>query len=104
MSEIQAIYDAVRSRISNCDSGEVISRAVRESFDVSHQVSIVAQEFINTAMEQSRPSVLFRPRIFLDGNEWCALYGENLQDGIAGFGKSPALAMSDFDKNWTASL
>lgn len=50
--------------------------------------------------ERMRPCVLFRPRIYLDGNMWCALYGDNLQEGVAGFGRSPAEAMTDFDKNW----
>lgn len=36
--------------------------------------------------------------------EGCALYGDNLQDGVAGFGDSPALAMSDFDKSWISKL
>ena len=45
-----------------------------------------------------------KPTLKIDGNEWCALYGENIQDGVAGFGKSPALAMIDFDKNWTEKL
>lgn len=30
-----------------------------------------------------------------DGNQWCALYGEDLQAGIAGFGNTPFLAMVD---------
>ena len=46
------------------------------------------------------PSVLYRPILRIDGNQWCALYGENIQDGVAGFGNSPYLAMSDFDKKW----
>ena len=33
-----------------------------------------------------------------------ALYGENLQDGVAGFGDSPALAMADFDLQWEKKL
>lgn len=32
---------------------------------------------------------------FKDGNQWCALYGEDLQAGIAGFGNTPFLAMAD---------
>lgn len=32
---------------------------------------------------------------FKDGNQWCALYGEDLQVGIAGFGNTPFLAMAD---------
>lgn len=31
-----------------------------------------------------------------DGNQFCYLYGENLQEGIAGFGDTPYLAMRDF--------
>ncbi|MET3790694.1 hypothetical protein [Aquamicrobium terrae] len=46
------------------------------------------------------PHVLMRPRSFPDGNMWCALYGENLQEGVAGFGKTPERAVADFDKNW----
>jgi hypothetical protein len=28
---------------------------------------------------------------------WCALHGEDLQVGIAGFGPTPALALNAFD-------
>ena len=45
-----------------------------------------------------------RPKISIDGNQWCVLYGDNLQDGVAGFGNSPAEAMNDFDKNWRQVL
>jgi hypothetical protein len=31
----------------------------------------------------------------LDGNKWCALTGENLQVGIAGFGDDPIAALTD---------
>lgn len=53
---------------------------------------------ISTAATWSaRPSVLYRPKLSIDGNQWCALYGDNLQDGIAGFGNTPADAMRHFD-------
>lgn len=58
----------------------------------------------DAASQYTLPSVMFRPRLSIDGNEWCALYGDNLQDGVAGFGDSPADAMWDFDKNWSAKL
>jgi len=54
--------------------------------------------------ETTRPSVMFRPKIYIDGDMWCALYGENLQDGVAGFGTSPDNAMRDFDRNWFRAL
>jgi hypothetical protein len=97
----QAIYDAVRSRIHNCDVGDVIERGIREAFgNVSHQVVCVAHEYESAAQEQQRPCVVFQPKLSMDGNQWCALYGDNLQEGVAGFGDAPAKAMSDFDKQW----
>ena len=54
--------------------------------------------------ELARPSTRYRPRLFIDGNQWCALYGDNLQDGVAGFGYSPEAAYSAFDKAWTTEL
>lgn len=60
---------------------------------------------VETIDEQTvRPSVAFKPRLSIDGDKWCALYGDNLQDGVAGFGDSPAEAMLDFDRNWNAKL
>jgi hypothetical protein len=38
--------------------------------------------------------------LFRDGDQWCALYGEDLQDGCSGFGDSPAQAMEAFDREW----
>lgn len=35
---------------------------------------------------------------FRDGNQWCVLLGEDLQSGIAGFGDTPAKAMTDFER------
>jgi hypothetical protein len=57
---------------------------------------------MNTAIMQQLPSVLYRPRLMADGDKWCALYGENLMDGVAGFGNTPAEAMSAFDAAWTS--
>jgi hypothetical protein len=56
------------------------------------------------ACDQSAPSLALKPRLFIDGNQWCALYGDNLQDGVAGFGSSPDKAMRDFDLEWHKSL
>jgi hypothetical protein len=56
---------------------------------------------MNRACEMaSAPSTHLRPRLFPDGNRWCALYGESLQEGMAGFGKTPEGAMADFDYNF----
>lgn len=96
----QAIYDAVRSRIHNADIGAAVESAVRDAgFNLYAQQ--VAEAWRVAAYACERPSVLFRPRVFIDGALWCALYGENVQDGVAGFGPSPDEAMADFDRNWT---
>lgn len=50
------------------------------------------------------PSMMLKPKIFIDGNKWCALFGENLQSGVAGFGASPEEAYKDFDKAWVKTL
>lgn len=34
---------------------------------------------------------------FKDGNSWCVRYGDDLQVGIASFGKTPEEAMINFD-------
>jgi|SRR3990172_1780501 len=53
-------------------------------------------------VEKRRPSFELKIVPKLDGNKWCALYGENLQEGIAGFGDSPDESMLNFDKEWFA--
>lgn len=54
--------------------------------------------------EATRPSYLYKPKLSIDGNQWCALYGENLQDGVAGFGDTPEKAYEDFDREWKKPL
>ena len=97
MSEnYMAIYDAVRSKMSHIDGNEIKERIIlNNSFD--HMIGPAIESI---CYEHIRPSVLFRPALSIDGNQWCALYGNNLQDGIAGFGDTAVKAMSDFDDNF----
>ena len=50
---------------------------------------------LNAKEERDRDSadvsfvLSFGCRIFLDGDQWCCLFGENLQVGHGTFGKSP---------------
>ena len=99
MSDYQAIYDAVRSRIHNGDIGQAIENAIRFA-GIDHAAQMAGAAIQAAASQYDRPSVLFRPKIYMDGNQWCALYCENLQDGVAGFGESPSAAMHDFDNQW----
>lgn len=50
------------------------------------------------------PHYLYKPTIMQDGDQWCALLGENSMVGVAGFGKSPAEACAAFDKAWYEKL
>ncbi len=52
------------------------------------------------AYEWSRPSAIWKPKLTLDGDKYCALYGDDLQAGVAGFGDTADAAMKDFDHNW----
>jgi len=103
MDSYQAVYDAVRSRIGSVD-GYAITEGIVSKFDFSHHAEIIRQEFVNVAFEQQRPAILLKPSISIDGNQWCVLYGEDLQSGVAGFGDSPYDAMLDFDKNFCKKL
>lgn len=60
-----------------------------------------ANEASMTEFERRRPSVLYKPSIFADGDQWCALLGDDLASGVAGFGDTPDSAMRAFDAAWT---
>ena len=100
MDSYQAVYDAVRSKMGYLDAGVLMDKIAR-CFDFSHQISAMYESI---EYESTRPCVMMRPKLSVDGNQWCALYGDNLQDGVAGFGDSPAKAMADFDRNWWKSI
>lgn len=93
----QAVYDAVRSRVSNIDSS-AIERVASEAFDISYVKQRLMEAASTIEMEMIRPSVLFRPMLAADGTSWMALLGDDLQSGVAGFGDTPAAAMAAFDQ------
>ena len=57
-----------------------------------------------TAVEKSMPHYLYHARLYRDGDRWCALIGENIQDGVVGFGNTPAKAMAAFDDAWNEEI
>jgi len=71
---------------------------------ICHEARMSSAAIQAAAAAHERPSAIYRPALSIDGNKWCALYGANLQDGVAGFGDSPAAAMHDFDVAWHKSL
>lgn len=103
MSEYQAVFDAVRSKMTNCDIGQAVEMALRDC-NLSHYAEMIMHRAQEACSEYDRPSSIHKPKLSIDGNMWCALYGDNLQDGVAGFGASPREAMWDFDRNWDKAL
>ena len=68
----------------------------------SHLEHLQHQEIMNVLVTESE-FVLFRQmgaKLIKDGNQWCCLYGENLHDGIVGFGDTPHQAVIDFNKQF----
>lgn len=70
--------------------------------DFSLEVEQIRQVIWEAVAAITAPHALMRVRVYPDGSMWCALHGENLQEGVAGFGETPAAACADFDKNWNA--
>lgn len=68
--------------------------------DVSFEAGQARDAIQQAAWEVMRPSVLMRPALSRDGNQFCALYGDDLQNGVAGFGNTPDEAMRAFDLEW----
>jgi len=96
----QAVYDAVRSKMSGGDIGSVVREVAQRAFDISHTQDILRGEFLAVAYEMQRPFILLKPPVFPDGDMWCALLGNDLQTGIAGFGETPSKAAYAFDEAW----
>lgn len=99
----QAVYDAVRSRISSVDPGQILNNAAREAFDISHIKPHLLQEIYVISEAMTRPSVLYRPTLSADGTKWMALLGDDLAVGVAGFGDTPDEAMRAFDNAFQKS-
>lgn len=100
MDSYQAIYDAARSRIGSVDTRDAIERAASEAFDMGNARALLIEQICMVGNEMSRPSAIYRPALLQDGDKWCALFGENLQEGVAGFGDTPDEAMRAFDQAW----
>jgi len=74
------------------------------SMDISFEAQIVKEAICSEAAivraALTAPHVLYKPELKPDGSKWCALFGDDLMSGVAGFGDTPAEAMADFDRAW----
>lgn len=83
--------------MNNSDSSMAANAICHAAYMVQETAQAVISQF-------AYPQVMFKPKLFMDGDCWCALLGDNLQDGVAGFGKSPADAMNAFDTAWYTAV
>lgn len=67
-----------------------------------HDATMKHQEEMNLIIEKEEMNLfsILRPKLFMDGNMWCVLYGDNLMDGIAGFGETVYKAILDFNASF----
>lgn len=86
--------------MNNEDSNMAAQAICHAALMVQESWRMAAAAHEELAIELKRPFILLKPYITKDGDKWCVLYGENLQDGVAGFGDTPELAARDFDSAW----
>jgi hypothetical protein len=79
---------------------DIDNRIFSELIDAARYESNAAERKEALAVEMLRPFMLLKPKLSADGNMWCFLYGDNLVDGVAGFGETPAKAAVQFDIEW----
>ncbi len=67
--------------------------------DHEHQHSIVSEVSLTQYMLRQL-HVCLKPRIFKDGDMWCALLGDDMMIGVVAFGKTPKQAAEAWDLVW----
>ncbi len=73
--------------------------------ELTHQAQMQTEIYRQAIYYQmERMSVVLKPKLSVDGDQWCCLYGDDLMNGVAGFGASPAEAMKDFDRAMEVKL
>ena len=77
-----------------------------ESSQKQHHEELLHQSRIAFAIEQEDLGrfALLKPKIIKEGNQWCVLYGADLQSGIAGFGDTPNEAILAWNAEWNRKL
>ena len=86
------IYKAVT------DVGTIIIAYVGGCGDEIYRMDLSPKE--NISALETEDIVEEEPTISNDGNMICVLHGKNLQEGIAGFGKTKEEAIKDFKYNF----
>lgn len=66
---------------------------------LNHYASIEHQERLNVLIGEQELQLVKTYNLvpFKNGDKWCILLGDNIQDGICGFGETPYKAILDFN-------
>lgn len=80
----------------NDESGN-IRAYLQEASEMERNAASYKEE---AARELVRPFYLIKPKVYPDGDKWCALFGEDIQGGVCGFGDTPNQAAINFDIEW----
>ncbi len=80
----------------------IIFRLCYKLLKIMDYKTLTQQSDHNAAIEREEYNLFatIKPKLYKDGNQWCCLYGEDLQVGIAGFGDTPWFAIMDWNKGW----
>jgi len=73
---------------------------------INHYESIRHQEKLNLIIAKQELVFIesFKLKPFKDGDMWCVLLGENIQEGICGFGETPLKAILNFNHQFNCKL
>ena len=71
-----------------------------ESSQRQHFECLLHDVKMSTEMDKAEYNLfaILKPKIYKDGNAWCVLLGDNIQEGICGFGETPYKAILEFNK------
>ena len=76
---------------------EVLNRAADEKLSAAvceTEAAFIGQAAATVKLERAGV------KIYADGDRWCVLLGDDLQSGVAGFGKTRQSAVMDFWQNY----
>jgi len=85
--------------ILNQQDSHMLANSIDHFQSVQHQVKLD----LLIGEEQMIYVKTFNLMPYKDGDQWCVLLGENLQEGIAGFGETPLKAILDFNTNFSTN-
>lgn len=66
-----------------------------------HQADIIHQNELDAVVDKAEVALISSLGVspYRDGNQWCVLLGNNIQDGVSGFGDTPIAAIREFNNN-----